>query len=175
MINGEVSFDSHILVSSTESSHILHIQNGSAIRFNSGMLNALITDQPTLAFSNVYKRRDRSYVNSPLVVQVVPTSVQLLEWDSALKCYVERSKWDPVPTDGRAQSRPQIVLATSNCSQIALTLGGGSVVLLRLVENAAAIEQQLVSFTLKRSVDRYIFAEPMHNLDLRFRPYHYLL
>ena len=131
-----------------ESSHLLHIQNGSAIRFNSGMLNALITDQPTLAFSNVYKRQDRSYVNSSLVVQVIPTSVHLLEWDSFLKGYVERAKWDPAPTDGRAERRPEIVLATSNCSQIALTLGAGRVVLLRLVENATAIEQQLVSFTL---------------------------
>ena len=86
-------------------------------------------------------------MNSSLVVQVVPTSVHLLEWDSSVKVYVERAKWDP-KTDARAENRHGIVVATTNCSQIALTLGNGIVVLLRLAENATSIDQWLASSTL---------------------------
>jgi len=133
-----------------DSSHLFQIDNDSVVRFKStdSVLTGLVTDQPTLAFSNVFRRQDRLYVNSSLVVQVVSTSVHLLEWDSSIKVYVERAKWD-AKTDARVENRHGIVLATANCSQIALTLGGGNVVLLHISENNALINRQsLVSSTL---------------------------
>ena len=129
-----------------ESSYLLQVEEGPAVRFqrtDTGIFSTLIIDQPTLAFSNVYKRQNRSYVNSSLVVQVVPTGVHLFDWDPSIKAYVERAKWDPT-TGARAGNR-EIVIATANSSQIALTLGGGSVILLRIAENNIAIEQQSVS------------------------------
>lgn len=145
----KVSNDTHILISTMESSHLLQIQNGSAVKFkhtNSGGLSALITDQPTLSFSNVY-RRQNGYVNSTLIVQVVPTGVHLLEWDPSIEVYMERAKWCPT-NDVRAEKRPEILAATANRSQIALTLGGGGVILLRIAEKDA-IEILLVSSALE--------------------------
>jgi len=145
---GYHSYDSYILVSTRSEGHLFKLKNGSKAqlrRIETGALNALVTSQPTLAFSNVYRRQNGTYVNSSLAVQVVPTGVHLLEWDSSVNGYKEQSKWDPRSlAQGNNDQRREIVAASVNASQIALALSGGNVVFLRIKNDAPLLELQLL-------------------------------
>ena len=112
-------------------------------RIETGVFNTLVTSQPTLAFSNVYRRQNGSYVNSALAVQVVPTGVHLLELDPSANGYKELSKWDPRSlAQGNNDQRREIVAASVNASQIALALSGGNIVFLRIKNDAPLLELQ---------------------------------
>jgi DNA damage-binding protein 1 len=112
-------------------------------RVESGLLGGLIIDQPTLAFSNVYRRSNSQYVNSALVVQVVPTGVHLLEWDSSLGGHTERDKWDPkCLLESDCTHHIEIVSASVNSSQISLASSRGNLVLLRIGNNTSKLEEQ---------------------------------
>jgi DNA damage-binding protein 1 len=105
--------------------------------------NGLVTKKPTLAFSNFYKRQDGKYVDSSLVVQVVPSGAFLLEWDATMGNYMERATWK-VENTALYNAKPlEIVAANVNGSQVALALSGGIRALLCIQNNAIEFRELL--------------------------------
>lgn len=110
-------------------------------RLDVGVMSGLISNQPTLAFSNFYQRQNGVYVNSSLVVQVVPNGAFLLEWDLLLNIYVERASWE-VKNAPPSHNKPlEIVAASVNGSQVALALSGGNIVVLCIENNVAKFRE----------------------------------
>jgi len=143
-------FDTHILMSTVNETHIFQIIDSKAgVKFNRldvGVMSGLISNQPTLAFSNFYERQNGVYVDSSLVVQVVPSGAFLLEWDPSLNIYVERASWE-VKNASPSHNKPlEIVAASVNGSQVALALSGGNVVVL-CVENNVTKFRELMCVT----------------------------
>ena len=140
--NATDRYNSHILVSTVNESHLFRFGEGADAstlkRMETTHVGGLITDQPTLAFSNFYRRQGKEYVNSSLVVQIVPTGAYLFEWDSIMNTYVERMKWPAAPP---AIPAPVVVVAACvNASQVALALSGGIIVWLSIESNKANLE-----------------------------------
>ena len=74
-----------------------------------------------------------TYEDSPLVVQVTPKRVVLVEYDALLDVHRVASEWAP-SEQGVTWSGREIVLASVNSSQIVLALKGGRVAVLNLNE-----------------------------------------
>ena len=110
-------------------------------RLDVGVMSGLISNQPTLAFSNFYQRQNGAYVNSSLVVQVVPSGAFLLEWDPLLNIYVERASWEVKNAEPSHNKPLEIVAASVNGSQVALALGVGNIVVLCIENNMAKFKE----------------------------------
>lgn len=74
-----------------------------------------------------------TYEDSPLVVQVTPKRVVLVEYDATLDVHRVVSEWAP-SDQGVTWSGREIVLASVNSSQIVLALKRGRVAVLNLNE-----------------------------------------
>jgi len=143
--NAADRYNSLILVSTVNESHLFRFGEGADVsilkRMETTHVGGLITDQPTLAFSNFYRRQGKEYVNSSLVVQIVATGAYLFEWDSIMNTYVERMKWNVPPAAPPAiPTQVVVVAACVNASQVALALSGGIIVWLSIESNRANLE-----------------------------------
>lgn len=139
--------DTHILLSTLNETHLFRLNEyGTNIALKlaeATSLGGLISNQPTLAFSNFCKRDNGVYSPSNLFVQVVPTGAFLLEWETDLELFVERASWE-VKNAARPGSRPlEIVAASINPSQVALALSAGNIIIL-CIENGAKQFRQLM-------------------------------
>lgn len=135
----------YILMSTVNETHIYQIiDSETGVEFNRldvGAMSGLKSNQPTLAFSNFFQRQNGAYVDSSLVVQVVPSGAFLLEWDSSLNIYVERASWE-VKSVPPSHGKPlEIVAASVNGSQVALALSGGNIIMLCIENNAAKFKE----------------------------------
>jgi len=138
----------HILMSTVNETHVFEIiDSETGVKFNrldAGLMSGLISNEHTLAFSNFLQRQNGAYVNSSLVVQVVPSGVFLLEWDSSLNVYVERDSWEVKNAPLSHNNKPlEIVAASVNGSQVALALSGCNIIVL-CIENEAAKFKELM-------------------------------
>ena len=138
---------SHLVVSTVNETHLFQINDQGANttfrRVECAPYNGLVTKKPTLAFSNFFKRQDGKYVDSSLVVQVVPNGAFLLEWDATMGNYMERATWK-VENTALYDSKPlEIVAANVNGSQVALGLSGGRRALLCIQNNAIEFRELL--------------------------------
>jgi DNA damage-binding protein 1 len=136
---------SHLVVSTLDETHLFHINDQGANttfrRVESAPYSGLVTKKQTFAFSNFYKRQGGEYVDSSLVVQVVPHGVFLLEWDATMGNYMERAAWK-VENTASYDARPfEIVAANVNGSQVALALSGGRRAVLCIQNNATEFRE----------------------------------
>jgi DNA damage-binding protein 1 len=97
-------------------------------------------NQPTLALANVPARKVQggasSYVDSTLVVQVVPQGINLVEYDAALDSFNNVGNGWFLQQQKNAEWRSkEIVAASVNPSQFAIALNGGTVLLLNLSQD----------------------------------------
>ncbi|KAG8214764.1 CPSF A subunit region-domain-containing protein [Butyriboletus roseoflavus] len=129
----------HIVVSTLQDTHVLRFEDdqGTMISSVGGSDKGFLSSR-TLAVSNIQRRipGDRStYVDSSLVVQVVPEGLLLLNYDSGLREYSRIGDlWTPDKfSDGNAASwNREIVAADINASQVVIALKHGRLVLLIL-------------------------------------------
>ena len=130
----------YLVVSTLNETHLFQINdqgvNTTFRRVESAPYNGFVTKKPTFAFSNFYKRQGGEYVDSSLVVQVVPNGVFLLEWDATMGNYMERAAWKVENTASYDARPPEIVAANVNGSQVALALSGGRRAVLCIQNNA---------------------------------------
>jgi DNA damage-binding protein 1 len=131
---------SYLVVSTVNETHLFQINDQGANttfrRVENPPYGGLVTKKPTYAFSNFYKRQDGKYVDSSLVVQVVPNGAFLLEWDATMGNYMERAAWKVENTASYDAKPLEIVAANVNGSQVALALSGGRRALLCIQNNA---------------------------------------
>lgn len=130
----------HLVVSTVNETHLFQINDHGANttfrRVESAPYSGLVTNKPTFALSNFHKRVGGEYVDSSLVVQVVPNGAFLLEWDAAMGNYMERAAWKAENMASFDARPPEIVAANVNGSQVALALSGGRRALLCIQNNA---------------------------------------
>ena len=143
---------SHLIVSTVNETHLFQINDQGANttfrRVESSPYNGLVTDKQTLAFSNFYKRQDGKYVDSSLVVQVVPDGAFMLEWDATMGNYMERATWK-VENTALYDAKPlEIVAANVNGSQVALALRGGRRAVLCIQNNALEFRELLRQYVI---------------------------
>lgn len=143
---------SHLVVSTVNETRLFQINDQGANttfqRVESAPYNGLVTKKPTLAFSNFYKRQDSKYVDSSLVVQVVPNGAFLLEWDATMGNYMERATWK-VENTALYDAKPlEIVAANVNGSQVALALSGGRRAVLCIQNNAVEFRELLRQYVV---------------------------
>ena len=143
---------SHLVVSTVNETHLFQINdqgaNTTLRRVEIAPFNGLVTTKPTLAFSNFYKRQDGKYVDSSLVVQVVPNGAFLLEWDATMGNYMERATWK-VENTALYDAKPlEIVAANVNGSQVALALSGGRPAVLCIQNNAIEFRELLRQYVV---------------------------
>ena len=159
---GYFSKHNHLVVSTLNETHLFQISdqgtNTSFRRVENMPYSGFVTKKPTLAFSNFYRRLEGQYVDSSLVVQVVPSGAFLLEWDATMGNYMERSAWK-VENARSYDARPvEIVAASINGSQVALALNGGRRALLCIQNNApefkVLIEPYVILFTSAIDLNR---------------------
>ncbi|KAF8908996.1 CPSF A subunit region-domain-containing protein [Gymnopilus junonius] len=155
------SNDSHILLSTINETHLFQLNEygaGVTLRLAEAVsLGGLISNQPTLAFSNFCKRENGVYNSSYLFVQVVPTGAFLLEWDIYLESFVERASWEVRNTAGPGSRPLEVVAASINPSQVALALSGGEIVLL-CIENGAKQFRQLITHSTFSEISAISFS-----------------
>jgi DNA damage-binding protein 1 len=117
-------------------------------RVESAPYSGLVTKKPTFVFSNFHKRLNGEYVDSSLVVQVVPNGAFLLEWDAVMGNYMERAAWK-VENTASYDARPlEIVAANANGSQVALALSGGKRALLCIQNNAIEFKELIPPYVV---------------------------
>ena len=176
---------SHLVVSTLSETHLFQINDqGANTTFRPverAPFNGLVTKKPTLAFSNFYKRQDGKYVDSSLVVQVVPSGAFLLEWDAAMGTYMERATWK-VENTAIFNAKPlEIVAANVNGSQVALALSGGTRALLCIQNNAIEFRELLRQYVGLLTSWKIFHIDPsivgIVNLPtfLKFLPFHVCL
>ena len=152
-----LSHHTHFVVSAASNTLLYRIddrgQETTLTNINTSHLGDLVTTQPTLAFSNLFRRNGSQYLDSSLVVQVVPKGVILLEWDPVFQSYQQRAIWKPVPIKERKDILPEITAAACNSSQIAVAVAGGKVHLFILGEsdNHPTLEEWKYVFFLLHS------------------------
>lgn len=143
-LNFQVSEDSHILVSTLQSTSLFKINdvNGTlSLSYVEGdVLSGLRVDLPTLAFANVARRvkvgnAPAKYENSSLVVQVTARGVFLLELDPVTGSHLEVNRWIPEGQGTFGEKQRDIVAASVNPSQVAVALFGGKLIVLSIAEN----------------------------------------
>ena len=134
--------------------------------------------KPTLAFSNFYKRQDGKYVDSSLIVQVVPSGAFLLEWDTTMGNYMERATWKVENTALYGAKPLEIVAANVNGSQVALALSGGTRAVLCIQNNAIEFRELIRQYVVLLTSWAVFHIDPSIvgtvNLPnfLKFLPYH---
>ena len=142
-LNFQVSEDSHILVSTLQSTSLFKINdvNGTlSLSYVEGdALSGLRVDVPTLAFANVARRvkvgnAPAKYENSSLVVQVTARGVFLLELDPVIGSHVEVNRWIPEGQGTFGERQRDIVAASVNPSQVVIALHGGKLIVLSIAE-----------------------------------------
>ena len=176
---------SHLVVSTVNETHLFQINDQGANttfrRVESAPYNGLVTDKPTIAFSNFYQRQDGKYVDSSLVVQVVPNGAFLLEWDAAMRNYMERATWKVENTISYDAKRLEIVAANVNGSQVALALSGGTRAVLCIQNNAIEFRELLRQYVVLLTswavfhIDLSIISTEYLRKFLKFLPYHVYL
>ncbi|PPR07110.1 hypothetical protein CVT24_010946 [Panaeolus cyanescens] len=145
-VMAEDSNDKKVLLSTLSTTHLFTIEDGGA-RFRQAhpsSIGGLVTNEPTLAFSNVYRRVNGTYQNSSLVIQVIPTAALMLEWDTTVGTYIERDRWDVKKTSTGAT---EFVLADINDSQVVLATDGGTITVLCVEANSTVFHKTLTSRT----------------------------
>jgi len=134
-----VSHHTHFLISAAYNTLLCRVddrgQETTLSNISVGHLGDLVTTQPTLAFSNMFRRNGSQYQDSSLVVQVVPKGIILLEWDRVSQSYQQKAIWKPVAMPERKDILPEITAASCNSSQIAVAVAGGKVHLFNLGES----------------------------------------
>lgn len=131
--------DTHVLAS-TDSRSILYRfkddgEQPSFTELNESLAGGLNLEERTLAFSNVIGRTVKgngaAYCDSSLVVQVTPSRVSMVEYDSTTACYTEKARFTPADMELKYGRHPtEITAASINHSQIALAFNLGVVALL---------------------------------------------
>jgi DNA damage-binding protein 1 len=135
------SFDSHIVVSTTQDTHLFRLEVASVISRVVPSSAGFILNLPTLALCNVIRGQHDEFGNaasdSSLVVQVTPKDLVLLESD-LLGEYIRIESWSPKCLSqqrNQGDIDSQIVAASVNPSQFVLAISGAILVLLKLNEN----------------------------------------
>lgn len=104
----------------------------------------MVTNERTLAFANVAKRsfenRNTKYKDSSYAVQVVPSGIHLLEYDSVQDTYNPAGQYLPVDVilsqEERSRAKPtEITAASINAGQIAVAFNKGVIEVLAIHEN----------------------------------------
>ncbi|KAH9924683.1 CPSF A subunit region-domain-containing protein [Epithele typhae] len=95
-----------------------------------------VTDAPTYALGNIPRRKTTTsgksaYVDSPLVVQITPKGVQLVECDPTLATFDHYGSWTPRDAGGDFVGR-QVIAGAMSPSQYVVGLSGCRLVLLNL-------------------------------------------
>ncbi|KAF8133979.1 CPSF A subunit region-domain-containing protein [Boletus edulis] len=134
---------SHIVVSTFQETHVLRFEGdkGNMVSSVGGSDMGFLSSR-TLAAANIQRRIPGSqppYVDSSLVVQVVPEGVLLLEYDPGLRVYTRIGDLWTLDkfSDGDTASwaNREIVAADINASQVVIALNHGRLVLLKLDGN----------------------------------------
>lgn len=137
--------DNHLLVSTSQSSHLLKINHeGGYCHVRHSVTG--FSSRPTLAVSNICQRSERQgkqfYGNSSFVVQVTSEELRLLEYDTVSEDFTKISHWTARNLHDSALryrhdgiTAREIVAASVNASQFLVALAGGLLVLLNLNES----------------------------------------
>lgn len=155
MPNVCASTSTHIVVSTLHETHVLRFEDdqGTIVSRVGGSDKGFLSSR-TLAVSNIQRRipGDRStpstYVDSSLVVQVVPEGLLLLNYESSLREYSRIGDlWTPDKfADGNAPSwNREIVAADINASQVVIALKHGRLVLL-ILEGDRFVKRRMREF-----------------------------
>ncbi|KIK96855.1 hypothetical protein PAXRUDRAFT_10541 [Paxillus rubicundulus Ve08.2h10] len=135
--------NTHIVVTTLHETHVFRFEDdrGTTVSSVGGSQNGFMTSCRTLAVSNIRRRilKDRSpssvYIDSSLVVQVVPKGLLLLNYDPAMREYTRIGDlWtlDKFADGNGSWAGREIVAADINASQIVIALNYGRLVLLNL-------------------------------------------
>jgi DNA damage-binding protein 1 len=133
------------LVSTLRRTVILRIGPDESVCQVESISKSFRTELPTLALCNIPRRSRNqgvsSYSDSPLVVQITPKALLLLEFDMSVGEYTQTDEiWTPDKLQNTssmnfAGTGREIVAAGVNPSQFVLGLSGRSLVLMNLTEN----------------------------------------
>lgn len=138
--NTQTSHHSHIIASTYKSTILYRIKGAGKDTSFSQVSEAqdLILKEPTLAFGNVARRvkeNGRSkYLDSAMVIQVVPSGIHLFEFNESLNGYVEKASF--LPSSAHSNRTPtRIITASVNASQVAVAFDAGVTAVLNLTEH----------------------------------------
>jgi len=140
MLNLCARSTSHIVVSTLQETHVFRFEGDQRTVVSSvGGSDKGFLSSRTLAVSNIQRRipgPPSTYLDSSLVVQVVPEGLLLLDYDYSLREYTRIGDlWTPDKfSDGNTASwaNREIVAADINASQVVIALDHGRLVLLIL-------------------------------------------
>lgn len=123
-----------MVASTLEETYVFRIHNAEEVTRVDPATDGLLASAPTLALRNIPRRTTTNgksvYVDSPLVVQVTPQKVRLVQYNASLEVFSPVSEgWD-AQKEGRS-----IVAADINASQIVLGLERGRLALFNLSES----------------------------------------
>ncbi|KIJ17938.1 hypothetical protein PAXINDRAFT_72888 [Paxillus involutus ATCC 200175] len=135
--------NTHIVVTTLHETHMFRFEDdrGTMVSSVGGSQNGFMTSCRTLAVSNIRRRilKDGSpgsvYIDSSLVIQVVPKGLLLLNYDSAMREYTRIGDlWtlDKFADGNGSWAGREIVAADINASQVVIALNYGRLVLLNL-------------------------------------------
>lgn len=155
MLNLCARTTTHIVVSTLQETHVLRFEDDHRAMVSSvGGSDKGFLSSRTLAVSNIQRRipgngsTPSAYVDSSLVVQVVPEGLLILDYDSSLREYTRIGDlWtlDKFADDNAANWDREIVAADINASQVVIALNHGRLVLL-VVEGDCFVRRRMREF-----------------------------
>ena len=155
-VNLRTRTTSYIVVSTLHETHVLRLEDdkGTLVSCVGGSAKGFMSSR-TLAVSNIQRRipKDGStgstYVDSSLVVQVVPKGLLLLDYDSSLREYTRIGDLWTLDKFSDANSASwadrEIVAADINASQVVIALNRGRLVLL-ILDGDRFVKQRMREF-----------------------------
>jgi DNA damage-binding protein 1 len=133
--------DGYFLATTLHETYFYRLDNENTITFVEPASTGFITNQRTLAATNIPRRLSKqgqgasTYANSSLVVQVTASAVTVLEFDMALDVYTRvGQQWtvNSMAAQDPSWNGREIVVASVNPSQFTLGLSGSRIALLNL-------------------------------------------
>lgn len=137
------SHHSHLLVSTAYESYVLRLDGQDSFSKLEAADNSFVTTTPTLALSNMSRRKittsggktTSSYVDSTLVVQVTSNGIRVLAYEEGTGIFhVVGGGWSPDSLDHSWQGR-EVIAASVNPSQIVLAFSRGRLALFNLTDD----------------------------------------
>ncbi|KAG9315581.1 CPSF A subunit region-domain-containing protein [Chiua virens] len=141
----------HIIVSTLQETFVLRFEDDQKTLVSSD--KGFLLDR-TLAVSNIQERRQTpgdgpAYVDSSMVVQVVPRGILLLKYDSRLREYTRIGDlWtlDKFADGDASWASRKIVAADINATQVVIALNHGRLVVLNLSDSEQFVKQRTREF-----------------------------
>ncbi|KAI0372253.1 hypothetical protein BV20DRAFT_991870 [Pilatotrama ljubarskyi] len=152
----EDQIHSHLVVSTLRETLLFSLAGKDTITHVQPSIAGFAAHLPTYALGNVPRRQTTtsggrtvsSYVDSPLVVQITPEGVRLVEYDAALQTFSPVGEgWYPKMLGDSSFAGKEVVAAAMSPSQFVVGLTGGRLVLLNLGANDALQRVKSRDFT----------------------------